>query len=237
MIKISSNQYKRLEVLHETVDADTFSSNADYTLDELQMERFPERNMGRAPSAPETMDVTCHESITCVVVLCDNPDSLVLHRISGEDTCFVCMENPQDAVLLDCGHSGICVACASRLWERDRHCPLCREGIAGIMRMRRSHTPPPLSLQCSHARLLAHKHFSPVKDKFGAQPHAIARNPRAGMRRRTRAPQRVRCGGFRRRAGRRRRNGSRRLNRRQGAAPVRVEPERYRGEWFLAKTL
>jgi hypothetical protein len=32
---------------------------------------------------------------------------------SGEwDVCFVCLEGRRDAVLLECGHGGLCVPCA-----------------------------------------------------------------------------------------------------------------------------
>ncbi len=49
--------------------------------------------------------------------------------------CFVCWDAPPDAVLLECGHSGLCVACAERLWQRGRGCPLCRAGFAGVVRI------------------------------------------------------------------------------------------------------
>ena len=44
-----------------------------------------------------------------------------------EEECMVCLESPPDAVLVECGHGGVCVACAARIWElRDarRTCPL-----------------------------------------------------------------------------------------------------------------
>ena len=63
----------------------------------------------------------------------------------GCDACLVCMERPPDAVLLECGHGGICAACAARLWERDRRCPLCREGFAGVVRL--DGPPPPVGGQ------------------------------------------------------------------------------------------
>ncbi len=52
-----------------------------------------------------------------------------------DNTCFVCMERPADAVLLECGHSGLCVECATVLWNQGRRCPLCRRGFAAIMRI------------------------------------------------------------------------------------------------------
>jgi hypothetical protein len=45
------------------------------------------------------------------------------------------MERHADAVLLECGHSGLCVECATVLWNQARRCPLCRRGFAAIMRI------------------------------------------------------------------------------------------------------
>ena len=53
----------------------------------------------------------------------------------SQSNCIVCWEQPQDAVLLECGHGGLCVACADLLWRQTRRCPLCREGFAGVMRI------------------------------------------------------------------------------------------------------
>ena len=41
--------------------------------------------------------------------------------------CQICMSNAADAVLLECGHGGLCYACAVRLLKgTTRACPLCR---------------------------------------------------------------------------------------------------------------
>ena len=58
-------------------------------------------------------------------------------QIAAEDdsSCIVCWDQPRDAVLLECGHGGLCVACADLLWRQTRRCPLCREEFAGVMRI------------------------------------------------------------------------------------------------------
>ncbi len=58
-----------------------------------------------------------------------------LNSNDTSSTCFVCVERPADAVLLECGHSGLCVECANVLWDQGRRCPLCRRGFAAIMRI------------------------------------------------------------------------------------------------------
>ncbi len=51
--------------------------------------------------------------------------------------CLVCWERPADAVLVDCGHGGLCAACAAGLWHGPggRRCPLCRAPFAGVVRV------------------------------------------------------------------------------------------------------
>ena len=49
--------------------------------------------------------------------------------------CIVCWHSPRDAVLLECGHGGLCVACAQRLFWRQRRCPLCRARIGHVARI------------------------------------------------------------------------------------------------------
>ncbi len=52
-----------------------------------------------------------------------------------DSMCVVCIERPADAILLECGHSGLCVQCATMLWNQARRCPLCRRGFAAVMRI------------------------------------------------------------------------------------------------------
>jgi hypothetical protein len=64
----------------------------------------------------------------------DPPDGTI-SADDGDDPCIVCMERPADAILLECGHGGLCVTCSTVLWDHARHCPLCRQEFAAIMRI------------------------------------------------------------------------------------------------------
>ena len=45
-------------------------------------------------------------------------------RWEDETVCAICFTGPRDAVLLECGHGGICYACAKRcLRKKARECP------------------------------------------------------------------------------------------------------------------
>ena len=56
------------------------------------------------------------------------------HTEDGNN-CLVCLDLPANAILLECGHSGVCVDCASVLWLQSRRCPVCRKGFAAVMRI------------------------------------------------------------------------------------------------------
>ncbi len=43
-------------------------------------------------------------------------------------TCVICLANPREVVLLDCGHICVCLACVEAI-PHPRKCPMCREDI------------------------------------------------------------------------------------------------------------
>ena len=55
------------------------------------------------------------------------------------EPCYLCMDHAADAVLMECGHGGLCAACAAVLWQRGtlapggRQCPLCRQHFVGVL--------------------------------------------------------------------------------------------------------
>lgn len=61
-----------------------------------------------------------------------------LDIVESEQLCFICYSNAPDAVILECGHAGMCVSCAEQLPERQPHgrpCPICRAPISRVMRL------------------------------------------------------------------------------------------------------
>ena len=61
------------------------------------------------------------------------PEEAPSPPLLGPDLCYACVDAGADAVLLACGHRGLCMACATRRWNTDRRCPLCRRGVNGVM--------------------------------------------------------------------------------------------------------
>ena len=52
-------------------------------------------------------------------------------------SCWVCFADVihDEAVLLHCGHAGLCLTCADNLWRRRLACPICRETVSLIARV------------------------------------------------------------------------------------------------------
>ena len=48
-------------------------------------------------------------------------------------TCFICCEGSATVVMLNCGHSGLCLACAEHLYlEKALKCSFCRAPIVSM---------------------------------------------------------------------------------------------------------
>lgn len=57
-------------------------------------------------------------------------------RVYSEPTaplCYVCCDLAPDALLVPCGHGGLCHQCVRRQFGIDRRCPLCRRGVHGVV--------------------------------------------------------------------------------------------------------
>lgn len=53
---------------------------------------------------------------------------------ASDALCWICFEGPRDAVLLECGHGGICFACAQRCFKKKgRICPMCRQPVTQVV--------------------------------------------------------------------------------------------------------
>lgn len=46
-----------------------------------------------------------------------------------KDRCYICLENKPNAVLMPCGHGGICNKCGISLLEDESPCPICRDPV------------------------------------------------------------------------------------------------------------
>ncbi len=54
----------------------------------------------------------------------------------GGELCWICCQGEREAVLLECGHGGICFSCALRCArKRPPLCPMCRSPIQQIVRI------------------------------------------------------------------------------------------------------
>ena len=54
-----------------------------------------------------------------------------------DELCAICFTGPRDAVLLECGHGGICYTCARRcLRKKGRECPMCRAPVNQVVQIK-----------------------------------------------------------------------------------------------------
>lgn len=51
----------------------------------------------------------------------------------GSRQCVICCEFPANAVVMQCGHGGLCLACATAMWKRAEVCHFCRQKIDNIV--------------------------------------------------------------------------------------------------------
>jgi len=45
--------------------------------------------------------------------------------------CTVCLDNPREVLIKDCGHVCVCADCAERIRHETNRCPVCRKEIQG----------------------------------------------------------------------------------------------------------
>lgn len=50
-------------------------------------------------------------------------------------SCSMCCDNPCNAVLMECGHGGICYECSLKLWKSKGSCHMCREQISQVLQI------------------------------------------------------------------------------------------------------
>lgn len=59
--------------------------------------------------------------------------ALALIASRPQDVCTICFEKAKNAVLLDCGHGGVCYNCSIDVYVTSGHCPFCRSEISQIV--------------------------------------------------------------------------------------------------------
>ena len=63
------------------------------------------------------------------------PITLIEHTHNDGEHCYTCMDKRANTILLNCGHTGLCVGCARTIMQANQNCPLCRQGLSGMIHM------------------------------------------------------------------------------------------------------
>lgn len=66
-------------------------------------------------------------------------------QAEDERLCLVCLSSPSNAVIMECGHGGLCMDCSLNIWERGGTCHLCRSPIVQVLEVA-SASPPVFSV-------------------------------------------------------------------------------------------
>ncbi len=60
--------------------------------------------------------------------------AISLHN-KEEALCYICENNVSDAILIDCGHGGVCCECAIKSIEQKNECMECRKSVKSIYKI------------------------------------------------------------------------------------------------------
>ncbi|KNC53806.1 uncharacterized protein AMSG_09528 [Thecamonas trahens ATCC 50062] len=65
---------------------------------------------------------------------------------AGDDLCVICFDAPRSAILVPCGHAGVCPACSQRMaLVSSARCPLCRSPVDAVVGIVAATAPAPSS--------------------------------------------------------------------------------------------
>ena len=60
-------------------------------------------------------------------------------KSAKDDVCYICCEDKANAILMNCGHGGICYPCATYLIKKKNECMECRGEVATIIKLEADH--------------------------------------------------------------------------------------------------
>jgi hypothetical protein len=58
------------------------------------------------------------------------------NKIEDKNICSICCSKDSDAILMNCGHGGICFDCCCALWMKYKKCYICRGEIKIVMQFK-----------------------------------------------------------------------------------------------------
>ena len=92
----------------------------------------------------ERIDISSIMKPFCIterIKISDIGKSVVFSRKKSQEVneesilCTLCCSSPLNGVIMECGHSGICFNCATKLLRHKKKCPLCRNSIEFVLKI------------------------------------------------------------------------------------------------------
>eukprot|EP00826_Nyctotherus_ovalis_P005198 TRINITY_DN11166_c0_g1_i7.p2 TRINITY_DN11166_c0_g1~~TRINITY_DN11166_c0_g1_i7.p2 ORF type:complete len:190 (+),score=30.11 TRINITY_DN11166_c0_g1_i7:1337-1906(+) len=75
------------------------------------------------------------ERINYTDIIKPNIEIRITESRADRPNCALCFDKATDAVLMECGHGGICFCCARKLLRLHKSCPLCRKPVSLVLRI------------------------------------------------------------------------------------------------------
>lgn len=116
-------------VVKEKIETPQCSARYKYKMTQSTVSLFENPLNGKSsiskPSSP--VDKSPVDIISAQVVALDES------HMDDDGLCTVCYGAKANTVLLDCGHGGICIDCATDTMRKNNHCLFCRQRVIQII--------------------------------------------------------------------------------------------------------
>lgn len=116
LVRMSSTYFQPASVISKE-KKEKNARTMSHDLKELTKENFHFRSVSSIPR--ETINQKSFESVS----------------FNGRK-CSICYESECNAVLMDCGHGGICMNCAGVLFRQSGQCHMCRATISQVLKIK-----------------------------------------------------------------------------------------------------
>ena len=88
----------------------------------------------------EKKDYNIESNNFSLPVDCQQIDLSIIDQECQTQQCLVCCERPSKAVLLPCGHGGICMKCSELIKKKSNKCHICRVKIEHVVEVKQNST-------------------------------------------------------------------------------------------------
>ena len=126
---------------HNKLKLNSFEVNFRRNSLSLVYKTAPKENLLKI-SLHETDEVDKEDYAKSLPYSCNDLDSCNLAKdykmrniIEKQEMCLMCFDGEPDAVIMGCGHGGVCYDCVLKSWEKKDKCYMCRGNIESVLKV------------------------------------------------------------------------------------------------------